>query len=104
MLLKGLRVSEKSEIKRLKTAKAHKNSGRNTKKGDATWESFVVDIKEAKKSFTINEKVWAKITTDAIKAGINKSPALILVLGDGPKKTRLVVTELEVIKDMMSEV
>ena len=97
-------MSEKSEIKRLKTAKAHKNSGRNTLKGDATWESFVVDIKEAKKSFSLNEKVWAKITTDAIKAGIDKSPALIIVLGDGPKKIRLVITELNVIEEMIDRV
>jgi outer membrane phospholipase A len=79
-------MSEKGEIKRI-NATAHKNSGRGNKKGDATWKSFVIDIKEAKKSFTLNEKVWAKITTDAIKSGIDKSPALIIVLGDGPKKT-----------------
>lgn len=97
-------MSEKSEIKRLTTAKAHKNSGRNMLKGDATWESFVVDIKEAKKSFNLNEKVWAKITTDAIKAGIDKSPALIIVLGDGPKKIRLAITELNVIEEMIGRV
>lgn len=96
-------MSEKNEIKRI-NAKAHKNSGRGNKKGDATWESFVIDIKETKKSFTLNEKVWAKITTDAIKAGINKSPALIVVLGEGPKKTRLVIAELSVIEDLVDGV
>ena len=96
-------MSEKNEIKRI-SAKAHKNSGRGNKKGDATWESFIVDIKEAKKSFTLNEKVWAKITTDAIKAGIDKSPALIIVLGDGSKKTRLFISEFSVIEDLVDRV
>jgi hypothetical protein len=96
-------MSEKNEIKRIK-ARPHKNSGRGNTKGDATWTSFIVDIKEAKKSFTLNEKVWAKITTDAIRSGIDKSPALIVVLGEGTKKTRLIVAELSVIEDMMSEV
>jgi hypothetical protein len=96
-------MSEKGEIKRI-NATAHKNSGRGNKKGDATWKSFVIDIKEAKKSFTLNEKVWAKITTDAIKSGIDKSPALIIVLGDGPKKTRLLVAELSVIEDLVDRV
>jgi hypothetical protein len=96
-------MSEKNEIKRM-NAIPHKNSGRGNKKGDATWKSFVVDIKEAKKSFTLNENVWAKITTDAIKSGINKSPALIIVLGNGPKKTRLLVAELSVIEDLVDRV
>ena len=59
-------MSERSELKRI-GAKAHKNSGRNTKKGDATWENFTVDVKENSKSFTLNHDVWAKATTDAIK-------------------------------------
>jgi len=96
-------MSEKNEIKRIK-AEPHKNSGRGNKKGDATWKSFIVDIKEAKKSFTLNEKVWAKVTTDSIRSGIDKSPALIIVLGDGPKKTRLMITELSVIEDIMNGV
>jgi outer membrane phospholipase A len=94
-------MSEKNEIKRI-NAKPHKNSGRGNKKGDATWESFVIDIKEAKKSFTLNEKVWAKITTDAIKSGIDKSPGLIIVLGEGSKKIRLFIAELSVIEDLVS--
>jgi len=96
-------MSEKNEIKKM-NATPHKNSGRGNKKGDATWSSFVIDIKEAKKSFTLNQAVWAKITTDAIKSGIDKSPALVVVLGDGPQKTRLIVTELSVIEDLMSGV
>lgn len=96
-------MSEKNEIKRM-NAKSHKNSGRGNKKGDATWNDFIIDIKEASKSFTINQKVWAKVTTDAIKSGINKSPALIVVLGDGSKKTRLMVAELSVIEDLIDRV
>jgi outer membrane phospholipase A len=96
-------MSEKNEIKRIK-AKAHKNSGRGTKKGDATWNNFVVDIKEASKSFTLNQKIWAKITTDALKSGIDKSPALIIVIGEGNKKTRLFISELAVIEDMLDRI
>ena len=44
-------MSEKNESKRI-GAKQHKNSGRNTQKGDATWRGFVVDFKETNKSFT----------------------------------------------------
>lgn len=93
-------MTEKSEIKRIK-AKAHKNSGRNTLKGDATWGPFVIDIKEASKSFTLNEKVWAKITTDSIKAGKEKSPALIVVLGNGTNKVRLAITELSILENLI---
>lgn len=96
-------MSERSEIKKIK-ATPHKNSGRNNKKGDATWKNFVIDIKEASKSYTLNEKVWAKITTDAIKSGIDKSPGLIIVLGTGNKKIRLFVSEFSVIEDLFSEV
>ena len=96
-------MTEKAEIKRI-GAKAHKNSGRNNKKGDATWNDFVVDIKEASKSFTLNQSVWAKITTDAIKSGINKSPALIVVLGDNNKKVRLVISELSLFEELFGEV
>jgi len=96
-------MSEKSEIKKIK-AKAHKNSGRGNKKGDATWGDFVIDIKEASKSFVLNEKVWSKITTDAIRSGIDKSPALVVVLGTGSKKVRLFISEFSVIEDMIDEV
>ena len=38
-------MSEASEAKRM-GASLHKNSGRGTKKGDASWEDYVVDYKE----------------------------------------------------------
>ena len=91
-------MSEKSESKRI-GAKQHKNSGRNTKKGDATWENFTVDFKENSKSFTLNQDVWAKATTDAIRNG--NDPAIFLVLGEGAKKTRLAIIELELLEQMV---
>lgn len=94
-------MSEKSESKRI-GAKQHKNSGRNTKKGDATWENFTVDFKENSKSFTLNQDVWAKATTDAIRNG--NDPAIIVVLGEGNKKTRLAIIELEILEQLLGSV
>jgi hypothetical protein len=91
-------MSEKNESKRI-GAKQHKNSGRNTKKGDATWENFTVDFKENSKSFTLNQDVWAKATTDAIRNG--NDPAIVVVLGEGNKKTRLAIIELELLEQMV---
>ena len=73
-------MSEKSESKRI-GAKQHKNSGRNTVKGDASWNNFVIDFKEVSKSFTLNKEVWSKAVTDAIKK--NMDPAIVVVLGEG---------------------
>jgi hypothetical protein len=92
-------MSEKSESKRI-GAKQHKNSGRNTKKGDATWENFTVDFKENSKSFTLNQDVWAKATTDAIRNG--NDPAIVVVLGEGSKKIRLAIIELELLEQMVN--
>ncbi len=90
-------MSERSESKRL-GAKQHKNSGRNTHKGDATWKNFTVDFKEVGKSFTLNQKVWAKAVTDAIKN--NNDPAIIVVIGEGTNKVRLAITELAVLEQL----
>jgi len=95
-------MSEKNESKRI-GAKQHKNSGRNTQKGDATWRSFVIDFKEASKSFTINQDVWAKAVTDSIKAGKNKSPAIVVILGEGNKKTRLAIVEFDLLDQLTWE-
>jgi len=92
-------MSEKSESKRI-GAKQHKNSGRNTKKGDATWENFTVDFKENSKSFTLNQDVWAKATTDAIRN--SNDPAIVVVLGEGSKKVRLAIIELELLEQMVN--
>ena len=93
-------MSERSESKRL-GAKQHKNSGRNTHKGDATWKNFTVDFKEVGKSFTLNQKVWAKAVTDAIKN--NNDPAIIVVIGEGTNKVRLAITELAMLEQFVEE-
>jgi outer membrane phospholipase A len=93
-------MTEKSESKRI-GAKQHKNSGRNTQKGDASWGQFVIDFKEVGKSFTINREVWAKATTDAIRNG--KDPAIVVVLGEGNSKVRLAVIELAVLEQLTED-
>lgn len=92
-------MSEQSESKRI-GAKLHKNSGRNTKKGDASWEGFVIDFKEVGKSFTLNKDVWAKAVTDALKS--NADPAIVVVLGQ-TQKTRLAVIELSLLEQLLEE-
>ncbi len=94
-------MSEKNESKRI-GAKQHKNSGRNTKKGDATWKNFTVDFKENSKSFSLNQDVWAKATTDAIRNG--NDPAIIVVLGEGNKKVRLAIIELDILEELIDKV
>lgn len=93
-------MSERSESTRI-GAKQHKNSGRNNHKGDATWKNFTVDFKEVGKSFTLNQKVWAKAVTDAIKN--NSDPAIIVVIGEGTNKVRLAITELAILEQLMEE-
>jgi hypothetical protein len=93
-------MSERSEGKRI-GAKLHKNSGRNTKKGDASWHNFVIDFKEVGKSFTLNRDVWAKAVTDALKS--NADPAIVVVLGETGRKTRLAVIEMELLEQLLEE-
>ena len=93
-------MTERSESKRI-GAKQHKNSGRNTQKGDASWGQFVVDFKEVGKSFTLNKEVWAKATTDAIRN--KKDPAIVVVLGEGNSKVRLAVIELAVLEELTKD-
>ena len=93
-------MSERGESKRL-GAKQHKNSGRNTKKGDATWHNFCVDFNEVGKSFTLNKEVWAKATTDAIRNKLD--PAIVVVIGEERSKTRLAVIELSLLEQLLEE-
>jgi len=93
-------MSEKSESKRI-GAKQHKNSGRNTKKGDASWKNFVVDFKEVGKSFTLNKEVWAKATTDAMKNG--KDPAIVVVMGEANSKVRLAIIEMSILEQLLED-
>jgi hypothetical protein len=91
-------MSERGEIKRL-GAKAIKNSGRGTTKGDATFEGFTVDFKEYPKGFTVNQDNWAKAVTDAMK---NKNdPAIVVVLGEAARKTRLAIIELSLLEHLI---
>jgi hypothetical protein len=92
-------MSERGESKRL-GAKQHKNSGRGTHKGDATYENFTVDFKEVGKSFTVNKEVWAKATTDAIRNG--NDPAIVIVLGESGVKTRLALIELSLLEQILN--
>lgn len=93
-------MSERGESKRI-GAKQHKNSGRNTQKGDATWYNFCVDFKEVGKSFTLNKDVWAKACTDAIKN--NADPAIVVVIGETGIKTRLAVIELDLLEQILED-
>jgi hypothetical protein len=94
-------MSEKNESKRI-GAKQHKNSGRGTHKGDATWQNFTVDFKEVGKSFTINKDVWAKASTDAVRNG--NDPAIVVVLGDSGIRTRLAVVELSLLEQLLDAI
>lgn len=85
-------VTELEEIKR-DGGKAQKNSGRGkTQKGDAVIGSFLYDVKEYEKSFSVSQNVWAKVCTDAYTAN-NKIPAIKIVLGKANAKTRLWVID-----------
>jgi len=79
----------------------HKNSGRGTHKGDASWENFTVDFKEVGKSFTLNKEVWAKATTDAIKNG--NDPAIVIVIGEGNSKVRLAIIEMSILEQIVED-
>ena len=84
-------MTERGEAKRI-GAKLHKNSGRGMKKGDMSWNNYVVDSKEYSKSFSVTQDVWAKVVTDTLRVDKNKSPALLIVLGE-QHKTRLAIIE-----------
>lgn len=94
-------MSERSESKRL-GAKQHKNSGRGTHKGDASWKDFTIDFKEVGKSFTLNKDVWAKASTDAIKN--NSDPAIVVVIGEGNQKIRLAIVEMSILQQLVDGV
>jgi hypothetical protein len=89
-------LSNKTEREWLKRfgIRPHKNSGRNMIKGDGSDSTFVWDVKEAAKSFTLNDKVWTKVTTDAYSVDPYKAPALMVIIGD---TTKLAVVSLDVL-------
>ena len=90
-------MSERSEVKR-DGAKAQKNSGRGDyQKGDAKWNQFLVDYKEAKASFNLNKDVWAKICTDTFKVSRDIHPALKIIIGED-SKVRLGIIEWSILE------
>lgn len=94
----GDNLSERSEIKRI-GGKQHKNSGRGQyAKSDATWENFIIDVKEYSKSFSLSQDVWSKIVTDTMRTDRTKDPALLVVLGG---KTRLAVIEWSKLEELV---
>jgi hypothetical protein len=94
-------MSERSEVKR-DGAKAQKNSGRGDyQKGDAKWNQFLVDYKEASRSFTLNKDVWAKICTDTFKVSRNMHPALKIIIGEDAK-VRLGIIEWSILEELIN--
>lgn len=86
-------MAELQEIRRFGGV-PQKNSGRGKhSKGDAIWGRFLVDVKEYSKSFSLNVKMWAKVSTDAATEGLE--PTLNVVLGEeGKPRLRLwVITD-----------
>jgi hypothetical protein len=95
-------MSERGEARRI-GATQHKNSGRGNKKGDATWNNYVIDFKEYSKSFSLSQEVWAKAVTDCMKVDKTKSPAIIVVLGEESRKVRLAVIELDELERLIEK-
>jgi hypothetical protein len=91
-------MSERSETSRL-GAKAIKNSGRGIKKGDATWENFTVDFKEYPKGFTVNKEILSMYKIFAFK--YKHDPAIVVVLGETNRKTRLAIIELSLLEQLI---
>jgi hypothetical protein len=93
-------MSERSEVKR-DNANAQKNSGRGDyQKGDAKWKQFLVDYKEAGRSFTLNKDVWSKICTDTFKVSRDMHPALKIIIGED-SKVRLGIIEWAVLEELI---
>lgn len=81
---------------------AQPNSGRRQHgrfKGDAKVGPFVYDIKEYAKSFAISASTWAKVSTDAVRAG--GIPAIKVVIGSGRETVRLWVISDAMFKEML---
>jgi hypothetical protein len=82
-------------------ATVHKNSGRGKyMKADGHDDTFVIDVKEAAKSFTLNTKVWDKICSDAYQVDPNKDPMLLVVLGG---RKRLAIIDHYVLQALVDE-
>jgi len=94
-------MSERAEVKR-DGANAQKNSGRGKfQKGDAILKPFLVDYKEANKSFTLNKAVWSKICTDTFKVSGELQPALKIIIGEDNSKVRLAIIEWSFLEELI---
>lgn len=94
-------MSEKAEAKR-SGHKLQRNSGRGPyAKGDALSDYFLVDYKEAEKSFTLNKKVWGKVVTDTLRVDPDRMPALMVIIGL-ERKIRLALVEWAVVEEYES--
>lgn len=80
------RVSEKKVAKEI-GAKLIKNSGRGIFKSDMriNGTEYVIDLKEAEKSFKLDLNVWAKVCTDAASYGYESKPLLLVKFKKGIK-------------------
>lgn len=95
-------MSEVSEARRDGT-KLQPNSGRGRyAKGDGKRPLFLVDYKEASKSFNLNREVWAKVCTDAYKVDPDLAPQLRIIMGDA-NKVRLSIVESSMLDMLESE-
>lgn len=95
-------MSELEELKRL-GAIPQPNSGRGKhNKGDGILDDrWIVDVKEASKSFTLNTNVWGKVCTDAAQS--NKEPLLLAVFGEeGKPRTRLIIMSADEFEELRS--
>ena len=92
-------MSERGELKRI-GAKPHVNSGRGPVKADGSLDDFVVDVKEYSKSYSVSQDSWSKIVSDTMKVDRKKDPALMVVLGEGNKKVRLAIIEMDLLEQL----
>ena len=74
-------MSEEDVLKKI-GAQPIKNSGRGMRKGDGIWRHFIVDVKEHK-ALTLNEKMWAKMCSDAFSHGPEYEPMILAKLPNG---------------------
>lgn len=73
--------NEHEELRR-SGAKPQPNSGRGPhRKGDGIADPFCIDVKEYGKSYSITYNGWAKVCTDAMRAG-SYEPAIKVDIGN----------------------
>jgi hypothetical protein len=70
------------------------------KKAMLKWNKFLVDYKEASKSFNLNKPVWSKICTDTFKVSRDMHPALKIIIGT-ESKVRLGIIEWAVLEELI---